>query len=153
VDATGLTAVVPLAMLLLGGAGAVLALIRRRNALVALGLLTIAIMPFGSALTIDGTMRRTFMVAPFMAVFCGVAVVEGVRLAREWAERYHRDSRTTLYVAAGIAAGLSLFIAGQNIYDYFWSFRDEPLQQWVFVTEFTASVSYIHPHENGTYVY
>lgn len=44
-------------------------------------------------------------------------------------------------------------ITSQNIYNYFWTFRGAPLQEWVYVTEFTESVNYISSHSDGTYVY
>ncbi len=153
VDATGITPVVPLAMLLLGAAGVVLALWKRRTPLVALGVVTVLLMPLGSALTVDGTMRRTFMIAPFLAMFCGIGAVELVKLARALAPRLGRDEATAVSVAGGLMAGLSLFIGGQNVYNYFWSFRDSPAQEWVFVTDFTESVNYIHAHDEGRYVY
>ena len=46
-----------------------------------------------------------------------------------------------------------MLITSQNVYNYFWSVRDAPLQEWVFVTEFTQSVDYIHAHESGSYFY
>ena len=153
VDATGLTAVVPMAMLALGAWGMALALARRRVALVGFGLLVIALLPFGSALTVDGAMRRTFAMAPFLAMFCAIGVIETLHLVRWAGKRYSFDDRMVVWGVAPVLAGISVFIAGQNIYNYFWSFRDAPSQEWVFVTEFTKSVSYIHAHDNGVYVY
>jgi 4-amino-4-deoxy-L-arabinose transferase-like glycosyltransferase len=152
VDATGLTPIVPVLMLGLAAAGVAAALALRRTALVGMGVLTLALMPFGSALTVDGVARRSFAMAPFVAMFCAIAIVEGVRGAAALGRRYQR-AKPFAFAGAGVAALLTAVIAFQNIHDYFWTFRDAPLQEWVYVTEFTGSINYISHHSDGTFVY
>lgn len=152
VDATGITAIVPRLMLVPAVAGMAAALARRRTPLVALGALIVVLMPFGSALTVDGLARRTFAMAPFVAMFGAVALVESVGLVTRLAKAspFAQGAR---WGAIGLATVLVGAIAYQNIHDYFWKFRDAPLQEWVYVTDFTESVGYIRTHAAGTYVY
>ncbi len=153
VDATGIMPVVPLSMLVVAAFGVAAAVARRRTGLVAMGIVTLVVMPLASALTIDGAMRRTFMAAPFIALFCGVGLVHGTKIVSGALARSGLTRRSSTYF--GGACGVLLFavIAGQNVYNYFWSFRDAPLQEWVFATDFTDSVSYIHNHDSSEYVY
>jgi 4-amino-4-deoxy-L-arabinose transferase-like glycosyltransferase len=83
VDSSGATPLVPAPLLALAGAGAALGLARHRHQpLVAVGLLVVALTPLGAAVTVGALPRRTLIVAPFLAMFAGLAAVEAVRRAR-----------------------------------------------------------------------
>jgi hypothetical protein len=58
-----------------------------------------------------------------------------------------------VFAGVGVAVLVIAVVTFQNVHDYFWTFRDAPLQEWVYVTEFTDSVNYIASHDDGAYVY
>jgi hypothetical protein len=146
VDATGVTAVVPLTMTLCAAAGIALSLWRRRSALVLFGLSLLLLAPLASVFTVDGVTRRTFVMAPFVAVFAAVGVVELARLVRErWPG--------TPWFGPALAAMFVAAMAWQNLYGYFGLFAGSPAERWVFVDDYVAAVTYIHSLPSGDYVY
>lgn len=146
VDATGVVKVVPLVLALTAAAGVGLALVRRRTAIVWLGALVLVVMPLGTAITVDALPRRTFAMAPFVAMFAGIALVEGARIAA----RYGRRARVG---AAGAAGVLLALIAEQGVVPYFTTFRDDATARWVFVGDFTAASQFMADLPPESYVY
>lgn len=152
VDATGATPIIPPAMLALAALGMALAALRWRSHFTALALAAVFVMPLAPALTLDGIARRSFAMAPFLAIFCGIAVIESCRAAG----RVHTTPaarRSLVAAAASLMLALSARVAYDNLHGYFVTFRDAPIQRWVFVTEYTKSVDYIAAQPPGAYIY
>jgi len=92
-DATGVTPLVPPLLLLLSGVGMGSGLILRRGPLIWLGLLMVLLMPLGSVVTVDGLARRTFALAPFLAMFAALGIVEILNVARTWDKKKPSQKR------------------------------------------------------------
>jgi len=145
-DATGITAVVPISLLLLAVLGIALALWRRRGPLVALGLMVILLMPFASVFTIEGLARRTFASAPFVALFAGLAIVELLALFRP------RRALLRYPVAVGLAV-LVAFTVYRNLDDYYGTFAHSATNPWVFAQEMTQASLFMAKLPPGSHVY
>ena len=113
VDATGVTAVVPPTMVpaLLAGWGVALA---RRSALALLGSTVLLLAPLASVFTVDGLARRTFVMAPFVAVFAAIGVSNGTTGAQAWPG--------PRWVGPALGPCSSPAMAWENIYGYFGQF-------------------------------
>lgn len=147
VDGTGVTAIVPTLMLLTAAAGVILAIGRRKHGpLVLFSLLLVAGTPLASALTVDGLARRTFDIAPLIALFAAITLAEGVRLSVRWRPE-------TRYGALGAAALLSGAIVFQNVYGYFGRFAGSGAEQWVFAKDLTDASAYMNSLPAESYVY
>lgn len=118
----------------------------RRNPLVLFALLVIALMPFASVITIDGLARRTFAIAPFIAIFAALGVNESVKAARAFGRSAHR-------AAFAIAALLLAILIGQNINDYFRRFATSDSQVFVFTQEFTDATRFMLTLPPDSHVY
>ncbi len=148
VDGTGVTAIVPALMLLTAAGGVVLALgtCQRRNTLAVIGLLIVVVAPLASALTVDGLARRTFEMAPMIALFAAITLVEGVRLAARWRPAMRRVSLGGAMLVGGI-------IVFQNVYGYFGQFAGSDGEEWVFAKDLSEASAYMDSLPAGHYVY
>ena len=146
VDGTGLTPITPKTVLALAGVGMLLALRRPRSPLVYLGLLVVLIMPLGAALSEGGLARRTLVIAPFLAMFCGLACARLIELARSRGRE----------MAYGAAAVLTLVIGAmiyQNLDLYFDDFADPEVQEAILGKPIADAARFLDEHANGRYVY
>lgn len=132
VDGTGLTPLVPWPLLVLATAGLVLALARQRAPWTALGTLVVAIAPLGAVVTVDGFARRTLALAPFLALFAGVGVVELWRSAHRLSVAPRLAVITTLLLLVG-------FGVYRSLRDEVGRFPDEPITAWIFAEELTGA--------------
>jgi 4-amino-4-deoxy-L-arabinose transferase-like glycosyltransferase len=146
VDGSGDAPVVPALMLALGVVGMVLGLVQRRSPLIVLSALVVVLMPLGAVVTIDGPARRSFAVAPFLALFVGIAAVELSALAR-------RRGRMITWVTHGALAGLLLAIGVQNLDAYFVRFADSANDRWVFAADATDAALYMATLPADRHVY
>jgi 4-amino-4-deoxy-L-arabinose transferase-like glycosyltransferase len=147
IDASGVTPTVPLPLLVLAAVGIVAALLRYRSPLVDFGILVVLISPFGITLMTDAVMRRTLVLAPFLAMFAALALLEIARLA-------HRVGPRPLYgVTVVTCAALAVVIVLQDLRNYFIVFADAPEHRWVFVEEFVDATHYMRALPEDAYVY
>lgn len=131
-DGTGVTPLVPPAMLVLVAIGVALALVGRRGPLTFAGLLLLLLLPFGSVLTDGGLARRTLALSPFLALFAAIGAVDGIALIRR---RAYASNALSLAALALLGA-----IAYQNLDNYFGRFPTSDARRFVFAQEmFEAS--------------
>jgi 4-amino-4-deoxy-L-arabinose transferase-like glycosyltransferase len=147
IDASGVTPTVPLALLVLAGVGMVAALLCYRSPLVDFGILIVLITPFGITLMTDAVMRRTLVMAPFLAMFAAIALLEIVRLARR------ATPRPLFGVTLVTCAALAAVIVVQDLRNYFVVFPGAPEHRWVFVEDFIDATHYMRVLPEDAYVY
>ncbi len=146
-DGIGVVPVVPLAMLLLAGIGAILGLLSRRP-LAYFGLFVVLLMPFAPVFThADGGMRRTFAIAPFVAMFAALPIAAILGLANVRGVRLNFAART------GLAALLVLVVGYQNLTNYFVKFAESGRQRWVFAQELTDAAKFMSQLPADSHVY
>lgn len=147
VDATGITAVVSPALVLLGLLGMAIALLRIRAPIVWLGAMLVLLMPFATVLTEQGEMRRTLIIAPFLAMFSAIGVVEVIRISRAQA----RPALTWLALA-GLAVIVGTGVTG-DLRNYFLVHAESDTQRWIFAEEFYDASMYIRDLPDDHRVY
>lgn len=146
VDGTGMTVIIPPIMLLLASFGIVIGLWRYRSPLVYLGTLIIVIMPLGSAITSGGELRRALVIAPFLAMFCGLGAVAVLDVAR----RRGRAATAGAAVAVAILTGVVTY---QNLDLYFGEFAEPEIQEQVLGTPMADAAIFMDSLPDGNYVY
>ncbi len=146
VDASGVMPMVPLALLLLAVLGGGWGLLRCRLPLVSIGALMVLIMPFAAVTTIEGAARRTFAIAPFLALFGALGAIQLFRFAAG------RAPMPRLGVVAGLALAVWLTVS-QSVVNYRETFAKAPMQEWVFCRELTDAALYMRGLPSTSYVY
>lgn len=146
VSASGLTPVVPLPLLLLAAAGAVLAWRRRPHPLLALGILVLLLMPLAAVFTVGGPERRTLAMAPFLALFAALGLSESVRLIARHRARWRYPLGALLVLVAALALV-------QNLRDYFVTFAESPRQHWVYAEELVDAAAFMRTLPPSSRVY
>lgn len=146
-DGTGVAPLVPPAMLVLAFVGVALALLSRRGPLTFAGILLLLLLPFGSVLTDGGLARRTFALAPFLAVFAAVGAVDGISLIRR---RAYAGGWLSL-----VAIGLLGAVVYQNLDNYFGRFPSSDARRFVFAQEMFEASRFMRvlPADRRVYFY
>ncbi len=133
--------------LLLALAGTVIALRNWRRAEYALLLAALVILPWGALLTVsDGLFRRTFGMAPF------VAVLAALPLAWAWERIVPRPERTRYAYLAALLA-IPALIGTTTAYAYFGQVQDTFALRYVYPYELDAASRYIAALPPRTLVY
>jgi 4-amino-4-deoxy-L-arabinose transferase-like glycosyltransferase len=105
IDLTGVVPLVPPAALLLSCVGLVLGIARYgHHPAVALGAVVVVVMPMMAAVFTDFAMRRAFVIAPFLALFGGIAVAQMMSIVR--------NRRLAIRVALAICLGCWILLIG-----------------------------------------
>jgi 4-amino-4-deoxy-L-arabinose transferase-like glycosyltransferase len=144
VDGTGLTPIVPLGVLLLAAAGLGIALRTLRTPLVWFGVVALLVMPAATFMTEGGLARRTFIVAPLLAMFAAMALMRLYAFLR----------RATRPAPALVAVALvSSLIGYQSVTLYFKEFAAPEVQQRVMARPMADSVRFISGLPDDSYVY
>jgi 4-amino-4-deoxy-L-arabinose transferase-like glycosyltransferase len=144
IDASGVTPLVPKAMLLLAVVGVVLGLSLHGGPLVVFGLLVVLLMPFGSALN-EVVMRRSLAIAPFLAMFAAIGLIDLLRMARRLPA-----------IRGSVAVAVLALVASLAIYGNVSSTAltmQSPEARSVFAQEFVDAVNYMRTLPNGSHVY
>jgi 4-amino-4-deoxy-L-arabinose transferase-like glycosyltransferase len=145
-DGTGVTPLIPLAILALALIGVGIGIWRRRGPLVWIGLLVLVLVPVGAVGTLDGPARRTFALAAFLALLAGLGLAELVRLVP--------DDRLRLRISAVVGTLVVVVALGyQGVADYFTKFPGTPGDRWVYVTSLTNAARYMGALPSNSYVY
>jgi uncharacterized membrane protein len=147
VDASGITEVVPPLLLLIAAAGLVIALIRRREPLVWLGAMIVLLMPFATVLTDQGAMRRTLVIAPFLAMFGAIGIIETIRYL------HARATPAVWRIGITVIAVITLAGIGTDLRNYYVVHGDSPTQHWVFAEDFYEASMFIQGLSKEQYVY
>jgi 4-amino-4-deoxy-L-arabinose transferase-like glycosyltransferase len=146
-DGTGMTPLLPLALVALALAGVTLGLWRHWLPLVWLSVLAVVLMPLAAVGTLDGPARRTFAMVPFIALLAGLGLAELIALAR-------RRGALPGLVAGVAAAGVVAVLAYQGVSDYFSRFwGTAAADRWVYVSNLTAAAQYMAALPPGSRVY
>lgn len=146
VDTSGIVPIVPESMLYLAAVGAILALIVRNTPLTRLGLLVVLVMPIASMAFADLAVRRSLIMAPFLAMFCGLAIVELIR--RTWGR--------SLLIRYGVVIGLVAWtglIGWRNLDGYFVGTNQSPATQWIVGPELVETANYLKDLPDDSYIY
>lgn len=146
VDTSGNVPILPVTMLVLVGVGIVAALLLRNTPLIRLGIATVALMPVASIAFTDFAIRRTLIMAPFLAMFCAIALVELTR----WTWRRGFVIRTGSLIGSAILLGV---ITWQNLDGYFVGTNHSTQARWVLGTELVETIDYMNTLDDGTYIY
>jgi hypothetical protein len=146
-DGSGITETIPLVLLIVAIAGLVIGAIRYRSPLVRFGIMIVVLSPLATVLTEGAEIRRTLVIAPFLAMFSAIAVVEVIRFASQ--------SRLPLLSPATVlACGLLLSVGVvTDLRNYYSTFADSSYQRWVFVEALTDASFYMDELDEGDYVY
>lgn len=154
-DGSGTTPLLPPPLLVLAVAGAVIGCCRRRGRPLALfGVCVALLLPLSAALTIDGAARRTFALAPFVALFAGLALTWP--LAQLQAYLGAARGRQLFLPAARVAAVAVVVVLAQGALDgYFGHFAQSSEARWTFATEMVDASRYLAtlPPESRIYFY
>lgn len=146
VDGTGLTPLVPVGLLFLAAAGLGIALRTRRTPLIWFALIAVVAMPAATFLTEGGLARRTFILAPLLAMFGALALVQLYRYLRR---RMPKTGGVAL-AAAALALGL---VGYQSVVVYFDQFAAPEVQERVLALPMTDSARFMADLPEDHYVY
>jgi 4-amino-4-deoxy-L-arabinose transferase-like glycosyltransferase len=147
VDATGITEVVPTVLLVLAAVGLFIACARFRTPLVWVGAMLVLLTPFATVLTEQGEMRRTFVIAPFLAMFIAIGVLESVRFLRI------RAGAALTWVGVGLIVVVTVIGVGADLRNYYLVQAGSPTQRWIFAEEFYEASMFIQQLDDEQYVY
>jgi hypothetical protein len=147
VDASGITPVVPVVLLAGSLAGMIAALWRRREPLVWLGAMIVLLMPIATVLTEQGEMRRTLIIAPFLAMFAAIGIVELISWVRERGS-FLLNGTTVAVIAVVVSVTVTV-----DLRSYFVDHGESPTQRWVFAESFYDASMYMQGLPDDTYVY
>jgi 4-amino-4-deoxy-L-arabinose transferase-like glycosyltransferase len=146
VAGNGSSGIVPITAVVLAGIGILFGIARRWQPLVLLGVLTVLLAPFAPIASADFAMRRAMIMAPFLAMFGGIAVAEVIRSTwnRRWVVR-----------VAGAAVVLVLLanIGYRNVNDFFTNTARSQPMHWVMGPEMVETAEYVETLPDDAYVY
>lgn len=147
VDGTGLTVIIPPLMLLVAGTGMLTGFWRYRGFPVVLGTVIVLVMPLAPALSGGGELRRSLVIAPFLAMFCGLAYAGLADAARGW------GGRRIAYPAVAVLGMVHAGIAYQNLDLYFDDFAEPEVQERIMGKPITDAAKFLDEQPANTYVY
>lgn len=154
-DGSGTTPILPPPLLALAVAGAVVGCCQRRGRPLALfGLCVALLLPLSAALTMDGAARRTFALAPFVALFAGLALTWPLTQVRAYLGAAR--GRMIFLPTLGLAAAAIVAVLAQGALDgYFGHFARSQETRWTFAVEMVDASRYLAtlPPESRIYFY
>jgi len=146
VAGNGSAGIVPITAVVLAGIGILFGVARRWQPVVLLGVLTVLLAPFAPIASADFAMRRAMIMAPFLAMFGGIAVAEIIRSTwnRRWVVR-----------VAGVAVVLVVLanVGYRNVNDYFSDTARSQVTHWVLGPEMVEASKYVETLPDDAYVY
>jgi 4-amino-4-deoxy-L-arabinose transferase-like glycosyltransferase len=146
VAGNGSHGVVPITAVALAVVGMAFAVTRRMHPIVVLGVLTVLLAPLAAVASKDFALRRAMIMAPFLAMFGGIAVSEIVRMT--WRRRV-----VVRIAGVAIVLAVSANIGYRNIHDYFTDTARSESTRWVMGPEIVATARYLDTLPEGAYVY
>ena len=145
VDGSGTTPLVPLAELVLATIGVLFSMSRRSPIVTRFGSLALLIVPLGSALNLGVVPRRSFAIAPFIAMFAAIGLVRLLGLARSLPATRRAAVTTVLALVVSVAVA-------QNLADTETTMHS-PEARWVFAYEFTGASEFMRSLPPDSHVY
>lgn len=134
-DASGLNRPIPTVFVLGAVVGLVELLRRRRTTFLAMTVATLVLLPVTTALTYDAVNRRTYALAPLIAILVGVGAIKLIDLISAATEsRYSAVASAAAIVVLGVIAG---------VVPYFTAFRNSDANRGVFAHELTVAATAI----------
>jgi hypothetical protein len=146
VDGSGAAALIPVSAMAICGIGAILGLLRRGHPLIELSIWTVVLMPLAAVTTNDLALRRSMIIAPFVALLAGLGVVEIVRLA--WSRRVVARVAVCLAMVALLAQ-----ISYCNLDGFFNHTIKSEDMRWVTSVEWVDAARFMNQLPSGSYVY
>jgi hypothetical protein len=146
VDALGERPPVPATLLLLAAVGAILGLWRRWGPLVSFGSLIVLLLPLAAVLTVEGPTRRALPIAPFLAMFAALGILELLAITR----RRRGVQRAALVVAVAGCAGLAIV---KSVADYAAPLEASQPARWVFGQEMADAALFMSTLPPTSHVY
>lgn len=146
VDGSGAAPFVPLGMAILVAIGLLFGVVRRWNPVIMLGVMTIVAAPALSIWSIDFALRRSLVIMPFVAMFCGLAVTEMLRVA------WKRNEVVRTLAVAGVVL-FSGFVVWRNYDNFFNKVAPSNIVAWTFNEEFVDALRTTEDLPDGIYVY
>jgi hypothetical protein len=146
VAGNGSHGVVPITAVALAVVGMACAVWRRMHPVVLLGILTVLLAPLATVASNDFALRRSMIIAPFLAMFGGIAVAEIIRTS--WNRRV-----VVRFAAVAIVLAVSGNIGYRNVHDYFADTAKSQSTRWVMGPEIVATAHYLDTLPAGAYVY
>ena len=139
VDGSGITAMLSPLMLLLVVSGMGVVVTRRQRALGLIGMALVFLTPVGGLFTDDGHgfTRRSFAMAPLLALFAGIALDETLAFVLRRRQRFFRWGGVS-----GLAA-LTGFLIYQTLWNYFGVFAADGTQRWIFCRALTDASAFM----------
>jgi len=145
-DGSGIVSLMPLPLTLLAAAGIYRSWKRRHEKALSFFLLWVLVLPCAAVFTVEGTLRRTFALAPILALFAALGLVEIYRALMKRKPHLQRVVKVAI-------AGLLLVITAQALRDYFVRFLRSEHQSWVFLTEITQASHWMQQLSPDSHVY
>ena len=143
---TGAAPMIPALFAALSIVGIWFAWRRRRQPLVLLGALIIALMPLAVATSNNFPLRRASVILPFAAMFAAAGVVELIRST--W-----RKGVLVRFGALFLIAALSFQITYRDLDGYFNETASSPGMYWTLAGDLVHSVQFMRSLPSGSYVY
>ena len=145
-DGIGIVPQMPIFVVLFAFFGAFRLWKTRRNNTIILLVFLLLLLPVGSVITIDGAMRRTFALAPVLALLSALGMAQCYRSVVGRKPRLQPLMRVAL-------AGFLLFISVQTARDYFVTSIRSDAHSWAFTTAITEASLWMKDLPRETHVY
>ncbi|BCM90634.1 hypothetical protein IAD21_02491 [Abditibacteriota bacterium] len=141
VDSSGVVPAVPVGILVLTIVGWWLTR-KQRDELTALTFWCVLLLPIGYMITIEGTTRRAFALAPFLVAMCAVGIVELWKRLSSLPYTGKYQAGRPVVMIGGVAL-VSIVLAGQSLNDYFVNFAPTPQRAWIFGQDFSDTCVFL----------
>lgn len=145
-DGSGIIKPVPLVLVLLAFSGLYYGWKTRHDKAILFFALLIVFLPCGAVVTIDGSMRRTFALAPVIALLAAFGIAHIYRSVKKRKPRFQLLANLSL-------ASLILGLTFQTTRDYFVHFPRTDQQSWAFVTALTEASHWMNRLPPDSHVY
>jgi 4-amino-4-deoxy-L-arabinose transferase-like glycosyltransferase len=146
IDGTGAAPMVPFVLAMVCVAGFGFAWRRRKEPLVWFGALVITLMPWAVATSNLYPLRRALIMAPFIAMFAGIAIGDVIRLS--WRRR-----KTVRAAGVVLALATMILIGQQSRHDYFNKTAKSSQMYWTLAGDLVHSVTFMQQLPPDAYVY
>ena len=145
-DGSGIVTLVPLALVLLAIAGAYCAWKKRRDKAMLFFVLLLIFLPCAAVFTVDGSLRRTFALSPFLVV---LAAFGSAQIYGGITEKKPRLRNLAVVTAVCLLVGMTT----QTVRDYFVRFPRTEHQSWSFLTAITEASHWMNRLPPDTHIY
>jgi hypothetical protein len=103
-------------------------------------------MPISAVVTTKGASRRAYAIAPFLAAFAAVGLVD---VARQLGRLGRLPRALSLALPLLIVGGVGY----ESVHGYFVDFRNSRDQRWIFAADLTDAVRFMKTLPHGSHIY